>query len=267
MTSRPGQPTPRPRAPYEASASTEWLLRRRSGLPPSHPDRARLRTRAIERNLPLANRLAHRYARRGEPIEDLKQVAALAMIKAVDGYDPDREVPFITYAIPSVLGTIKRHFRDTTWGIRVPRGIQELDRSAALAAEELSQRLGRHPTNPELADHLRVSLDELLTAIGARQAHRPMSLNTPAIDPEISDCPQLIHHIGSVDRNYAEVDDKLALRPLLAALPQRERRILILRYYHQMTQARIAMEVGLSQMHVSRLLHQSLLRLRTSVLS
>jgi RNA polymerase sigma-B factor len=252
--------------PCDALASTERLLRRLDGLPPGHPDRAILRTRAIEKNLPLANRLARRYAHRGEPVEDLRQIAALAMIKAADGYDPNREIPFIRYAIPSILGAIKRHFRDTTWGIQVPRRIQELDRRASLAAEELTQRWGRHPTSPELADHLRVSLAELLTATRARQAYRPVSLNAPATETDTSERPDLVHQIGDIDRGYADVDDQLALWPLLATLPRRERQILILRYYYQMTQTRIAMEVGLSQMHVSRLLRKSLLRLRARTL-
>jgi RNA polymerase sigma-B factor len=248
----------------DALETTERLLGQLDRLPPGHPDRLGLRTRAIEKNLPLATKLACRYARRGEPLEDLKQVAALALVRAVDGYDPNRQVPFVGYAVPSILGAIKRHFRDTTWGVRVPRWIQELDREAAAAAEELGQRWGRRPTNPELADHLRVSLDDLLAAVSARQAYRLVSLNTPAAETDTSDRPDLINHIGSIDSGYACVEAHVTLRPLLATLPQRERRILILRYYYQMTQARIAVEVGLSQMHVSRLLRQSLTRLQTA---
>jgi RNA polymerase sigma-B factor len=258
------QPSP-PHKPGDPLGATERLLRQRDALPPGHPDRARLRTRVIEKNLPLANSLARRYAGRGEPIEDLRQVAALALVKAVDGYDPDRQIPFVGYAVPSILGAIKRHFRDTTWGVRVPRWVQELDREATTTADELSQRWGRRPTSSELADYLHVSLDDLTTAITARQAYHLVSLNAPAGEADTFDHPDLINQLGSLDPQFVNVDDRLSLLPALATLPQRERRILVLRYYHRMTQARIAMEVGLSQMHVSRLLQQSITRLRSSL--
>lgn len=260
---RTSQPSPR----GHPSGESERLLRQRDALPPDHPDRVRLRTRVIEKNLPLANSLARRYAGRGEPLEDLRQVAALALVRAVDGYDPSRQVPFVGYAVPTILGAIKRHFRDTTWGLRVPRWVQELDQEATTTAEELSQRLGRRPTDSELADHLHVSVDDLTTALAARLTYHLVSLNTPAAESDTSDYPDLINQLGGLDPGFAGVEDRLALLPVLAALPQRERRILVLRYYHRMTQAGIAIEVGLSQMHVSRLLRQSFTRLRASLSS
>jgi RNA polymerase sigma-B factor len=260
-TPRTSQPTPR----GEPLGDSERLLRQRDALPSGHPDRVTLRTRVIEKNLPLANSLARRYAGRGEPIEDLRQVAALALVKAVDGYESDRQIPFIGYAVPTILGAIKRHFRDTTWGLRVPRWVQELDQEATVTADELSQRWGRRPTNVELADHLCVSLDDLTITLAARQAYHLVSLNTPAGDSDTFDYPELVNQLGGLDPGFADVEDRLALLPVLAALPQRERRILVLRYYYRMTQARIALEVGLSQMHVSRLLRQSFAKLRSSL--
>ena len=259
------RPPHRHSEPGDAIATTEQQLRQRHSLPSGHPDRGRLRTRAIEKNLPLANSLARRYAGRGELLDDLKQVAALALIKAVDGYDPNRQVSFAGYAVPSILGAIKRHFRDNTWGVRVARSTQELAHEAAIATDKLSQQHGRPPTPAELADHLHVNLDDLLTAIDAKRAYRPASLNAPATGADTAEFADLIDLIGGADPRYADVDDHLSLQPLLATLAPRERRIITLRFYSHMTQARIAAKVGLSQMHVSRLLRQSLARLRSNM--
>ncbi|MFC6016808.1 SigB/SigF/SigG family RNA polymerase sigma factor [Plantactinospora solaniradicis] len=247
--------------PAYPPTSTEQLLRQLASLPARHPDRTRLRTRAIEENLPMANRLARRYAGRGELLDDLSQVAALALIKAVDGYDPGRQSPFVSYAVPTILGALKRHFRDTAWGMRVPRSAQELTREVGIATGELSQRWGRRPTPAELAEHLHVTVDALQVVIGARQVYHLASLNTPSSAATGVDRIDLL---GGVDPHYAHVDDRLTLRLLLAALPPRERRILALRYYGQLTQTQIATEVGVSQMHVSRLLKQTLSRLRAA---
>lgn len=270
VASHPGQrsttvhtvASPHRNPPVDAPATTEQLLRQRDDLPADHPDRAKLRARVIGENLPMANRLARRYAGRGELLDDLAQVAALALIKAVDGYDPSRQTPFAGYAGPSILGALKRHFRDTAWGMQVPRSIQELARDVATATGELSQQRGRLPTPAELADHLHVNVDDLLAAISASQAYHLASLNAPYPGTSGAD---LIDLIGGIDPRYASVDDHLSLRPLFAALPLRERRILTMRFYNQMSQTRIAAEVGLSQMHVSRLLRQSLARLRAGM--
>ncbi|GAA2593359.1 SigB/SigF/SigG family RNA polymerase sigma factor [Dactylosporangium fulvum] len=243
--------------------ATEHLLRARGRLPAGHPDRDVLRARAIEDNLPLAGRLARRYTGRGERHDDLRQVAALALVLAVDGYDPNRTTLFVSYAVPTIVGALKRHFRDTTWAMRVPRAAQELLLEIPAATSHLTQLRGRPPTSVELADHLSVNMDVLQAAVSAGQVYRLPSLNESASD---HDGTELIDLIGAVDPHYGKVDDHLALGPLLAALPLRERRILTMRFSDEMTQSRIAAELGLSQMHVSRLLKRSLNQLRTALL-
>ncbi|MFI5489117.1 SigB/SigF/SigG family RNA polymerase sigma factor [Micromonospora echinaurantiaca] len=248
--------------PSELSATREQLLRRLAALPCGHPDRARLRARIIEADLPMAGRLARRYAGRGEPYDDLAQVAALALVKAVDGFDVSRGVPFSCYAVPTILGALRRHFRDTAWAMRVPRQTQELNSMVRAATEELTQRQRHHPTTAELADHLEVSVHDIETALTASQAYHLASLNAPHLG---ADDIETIELIGAVDPGYAGVDDHLTLLPLLTALPLRERRILTMWFYRHVTQARIATEVGLSQMHVSRLLKRSLAQLRADL--
>jgi RNA polymerase sigma-B factor len=247
--------------PVDAAVSTEELLCQRNRLPDEHPDRAKLRAQAIEQNLPMAGQLARRYAGRGELRDDLAQVAAVALIKAVDRYDPSRQVPFAGFAIPSILGALKRHFRDTAWAMRVPRSIQQLALSVPAAADEVGQQRGRTPTTVELADYLQVTANDVLAALGAWQNYRLPSLNTPHPDTGAD----LVEVIGGIDPRYAGVDDHLSLQPLFAELPRREQRILTMRFYEQMTQTQIAAEIGLSQMHVSRLLRQTLARLRAAM--
>jgi RNA polymerase sigma-B factor len=252
-----------PRAP--AAGRTEQLLRDLKRLPAGHPDRDALRQRAIEGNLALAHRLAQRYAGRGEHNDDLAQVAALALVKAVEGYDPDRPTHFVSYAIPTILGALKRHFRDTTWGMRVPRSTQELVLELRVATSALAQVHGRTPTHAELADDLRVSLDDLLAAVHASEVYYLRSLNVSAAGTD--DGADFIDLIGAIDPHFAGVDDQLILRPLIAALPARERHILTMRFHDDMTQAGIAAKTGISQMHVSRLLARSLAQLRIGILA
>jgi RNA polymerase sigma-B factor len=253
---------PSPRShPAAPSVPTEELLCQRNGLPLEHPDRAKLRARAIEQNLPMAGRMARRYAGKGERHDDLAQVAAVALINAVDRYDPRRQVPFAGFAIPSIRGALKRHFRDTAWAMRVPRSVQQLALRVPAAADELGQQRGRTPTSAELADYLQVTADAVLAAVGARQNYRLPSLNTPHPDTG-SDFADVI---GGIDAGYAGIDDHLSLEPLVEELPLRERRIITMRFYEQMSQSQIAAEIGVSQMHVSRLLKQTLARLRAAM--
>ncbi|PWU50400.1 B/F/G family RNA polymerase sigma-70 factor [Micromonospora sp. S4605] len=245
-------------------ATSEQMLRRHAALSRDDPDRTRLRTRIIEGNLPLASRLARRYSGRGEPYDDLAQVAALALVRAVDGFDARRGVKFSSYAVPTIVGALRRHFRDTTWAMRVPRRAQELNSMVRAATAELTQRQDHHPTTAELADHLDVSVNDVLAALTASQAYRLASLNAPH---HKADDTETIELIGAVDPGYAGVDDHRTLLPLLAKLSPRERRILAMRFYRHMTQARIATEVGISQMQVSRLLRRALTQLRAGMSS
>jgi RNA polymerase sigma-B factor len=249
-----------------SSLTTEQLLCERDRLPADHPDRNRLRAQAIEANLPFAHMLARRYAGRGELLEDLYQVAAMALVKVVDRYDPQRESAFASYAIPTILGELKRHFRDASRPVHVPRGTQELSRAVAAAIEELSQSLSHSPTTAELAAHLGVGVDDVRRALAAARAYHLTSLNNPLPTAGGTDSLDLVDLIGDVDPHFADVDDHLTLLPLMATLSTRERRILAMRFYANMTQTQIGTEVGLSQMHVSRLLTQSLTRLRGAML-
>jgi RNA polymerase sigma-B factor len=257
--SRRSQPAP------TDPALTEQLLRQRDRLTADHPDRAKLRAQVIEANLPMARNLARRYAGRGESLDDLTQVAALALIKAIDRFDTSRQVPFASYAIPTILGVLKRHFRDTAWAIRVPRRTQELTFEIATATVELSHQLCRTPTPTDLAHHLHVPAADVATAIAAAQSYHLKSLNTSRATGDNADKVELIDLIGDTDPRYARVDNHLLLRPLFAALPLRERRILTMRFFGDMSQAQIAAKIGMSQMHVSRLLTQSLTRLRAEM--
>ncbi|MCO1616064.1 sigma-70 family RNA polymerase sigma factor [Micromonospora sp. CPM1] len=246
-----------------AIGDSEQLLRRRAALNADDPDRALLRTRIIEANLPMAGRLARRYTGRGESYEDLAQVGAVGLIRAVDGYDTNQGVPFAGYAIPTILGGIRRHFRDSAWAIRVPRAAQELIARVPEARGELGQQRGRQPTDGELADHLKVTVAQLGAAVAASEVYRLPSLN------ELR--PRDRRHRASRAHRRRRPGIRSRGRPphprtALAALPARERRILTMRFYGDLTQAQIATRVGLSQMHVSRLLTRSLAQLRAGML-
>ncbi len=255
----------RPGTDLAGHATVTGLLRERAGLPADHPYRAVLRTRAIEAALPLAHRLAVRFQGRGEPVDDLYQSAAVALVNAVDRYDPARQVGFTAYAVPTILGALKRHFRDTTWRVRVPRKVQELAITLPSARAALTQQLGRSPTRRELAAYLRTTEEDLTTATIAWEGYCPESLDAPSATGT-SEPRRLIDTIGTIDAGFDAVNDRLALQSLLAALPARQRRILAMRYFAELTQAEIAAQVGLSQMHVSRLLAHALTCLRTGLL-
>jgi RNA polymerase sigma-B factor len=242
--------------------TSEELLRRRWSLPVGHPDRATIRARIVEAYLPMARRLARRYGGTGESFQDLAQVAALALVKVVDGYDPDRQVPFVGYAVPSIIGALKRYFRDNAWAMRVPRGTKAMVLQLRTATDDLSQRRGQPPTATELAAHLRVRVEEVWTATLAAQAYRLESLDTPRMRDDDHPGGDTLVAMGAIEPRYAQVDDELVVHGLMAGLPERERQILTMRFYREMTQASIATELGLSQMHISRLLRQTLNRLR-----
>lgn len=247
-------------------AAVQRLLLRRADLPTGHPDRAGLRISGIEAGLPLARCLAARYRGREVPLEDLYQVAALALVKAVDGYDPTRQTAFTSYAVPTILGALKRYFRDTTWQVRVPRRVQALALHLAPHSASLTQRLSRSPTLAELAAYLNAAKPDVAIALNAWQARYPDSLESITSGGGQQRRP-LIDMLGGIDPRIDAIADRLTLRPLLAALPLRQRRILAMRYFGEMTQAEIATQIGVSQMHVSRLLAAALTQLRTGMLA
>ena len=226
--------------------------------------RQRVRDELVEMHLPLVEYLARRFRNRGEPLDDLVQVATIGLIKAVDRFDLDRGVEFSTYATPTIVGEIKRHFRDKGWAIRVPRRLQELKLSLAKATSELSQRNGRSPTVGELASHLRMSEEDVLEGLESANAYSAVSLDAP--DTGDDENHAVADTLGITDESLEGVEYRESLKPLLGQLPAREKRILLLRFFGNMTQSQIAAELGISQMHVSRLLARTLTQLRAGLL-
>ena len=226
--------------------------------------RQRVRDELVEMHLPLVEYLARRFRNRGEPLDDLVQVATIGLIKAVDRFDLDRGVEFSTYATPTIVGEIKRHFRDKGWAIRVPRRLQELKLSLGKATSELSQRNGRSPTVGELASHLRMSEEDVLEGLESANAYSAVSLDAP--DTGDDENHAVADTLGITDESLEGVEYRESLKPLLGQLPAREKRILLLRFFGNMTQSQIAAELGISQMHVSRLLARTLTQLRAGLL-
>jgi RNA polymerase sigma-B factor len=243
----------------DSDSATELLLAL-AATPTGHPRRAALRDRTIEAWLPLAHHLAHRYSGRGEPTDDLLQTAAVGLIKAVDKFDPDRGVDFAGYAIPTIIGELKRHFRDRTWDIRVPRRLQELRLAISEANSTLLQTLGRSPTVTDIAAHLKLTEEEILEGLEGARAYNAVSLSTPTGDGERA--TELGDLLGADDNQYELAELRVALGPALATLEEREQKILTLRFYGNLTQSQIADHIGVSQMHVSRLLARALTKLR-----
>ncbi|MFV6027696.1 RNA polymerase sigma factor SigF [Streptomyces sp. NPDC056264] len=232
-------------------------------LPEGSPEKAELRNQLVRMHLPLVEHLARRFRNRGEPLDDLTQVATIGLIKSVDRFDPERGVEFSTYATPTVVGEIKRHFRDKGWAVRVPRRLQELRLSLTTATAELSQQHGRSPTVHELAERLGISEEEVLEGLESANAYSTLSLDVPDTDDE---SPAVADTLGAEDEALEGVEYRESLKPLLEDLPPREKRILLLRFFGNMTQSQIAQEVGISQMHVSRLLARTLASLREKLL-
>jgi RNA polymerase sigma-B factor len=228
------------------------------------PRRERLREILVEEHLPLVRHFARRFSNRGEPFDDLLQVGTLGLIAAIDRFDPTRGVEFLSFAVPTITGEIKRHFRDQGWSVRVPRRLQELHLSLNAAVSELSQKNGHAPTPSELAEHLGIPRAEVLEGLAVANAYRSSSLDERLSGEE--DSPTLAATLGEEDAALEGVEYRESLQPLLATIPARERRILILRFFGNMTQSQIAADIGISQMHVSRLLSQTLAKLREGLL-
>jgi RNA polymerase sigma-B factor len=255
--------TPAPRHdPHDRSGARALFVELRT-LNDGGPEYAELRNRLVRMHLPLVEHLARRFRNRGEPLDDLTQVATIGLIKSVDRFDPERGVEFSTYATPTVVGEIKRHFRDKGWAVRVPRRLQELRLSLTTATAELSQLHGRSPTVHELAEKLGISEEEVLEGLESANAYSTLSLDVPDTDDE---SPAVADTLGSEDEALEGVEYRESLKPLLEDLPPREKRILLLRFFGNMTQSQIAQEVGISQMHVSRLLARTLAQLREKLL-
>ncbi len=233
-------------------------------LPERDPQRKRARDELVEMHLPLVEYLARRFRNRGEPLEDLVQVATIGLLKSVDRFDLERGVEFSTYATPTIVGEVKRYFRDKGWAIRVPRRLQELKLALTKATSELSQRNGRSPTVAEIAVHLGLTEEEVLEGMESANAYSTVSLDAP--DGGDDDSPAVADSLGVNDESLEGVEYRESIKPLLAQLAPRERKILILRFFGGMTQSQIAAEVGISQMHVSRLLSRTLVQLRESLL-
>jgi RNA polymerase sigma-B factor len=216
------------------------------------------RARAVEALMPLARSLARRYHRGVEPLEDLEQVACIGLLKAIDGFDADRGTSFTAYAVPTIVGELRRHFRDKGWTVRVPRDLQELALRVAKVGEQVSGQLGRAPTPAELAAHLGEPVERILEARELGHAMRPASLDRPRRDDLDGQGESVIDGLGTEDAGYDRTDASLTARELLARLPDRERQIIELRFMGELSQQKIADQLGISQMHVSRLLRRTL---------
>ncbi len=232
----------------------------------SSTESARLAARdgLVTLHLPLVEHCARRFRNRGEPFEDLVQVGTIGLIKSIDRFELERRVEFSTYATPTIIGEIKRHFRDKGWAIRVPRRLQELRMQISATTADLTQALGRSPTPRELADALGCSVEEIVEGIESGNAYSTLSLD--ATDDSGDDGGvSMLEMMGLDDEELEQIEIRESIKPLLEALPSREKRILLLRFFRNKTQSEIAAEIGVSQMHVSRLLTRTLAELRTSL--
>lgn len=235
------------------------LLATLAALPADDPLRPALRERTIAAFAPMARRLAHRYDGRGEPLDDLVQTAMVGLIKAVDRFDAGRGVDFVGFAVPTIVGEIKRHFRDRTWDVRVPRRLQELRLAISEASSVLPHRLGRSPTVADIATYLGLTEEDVLEGLESARAYNSASLSTPLASDGGTELGDLL---GGPDPEFELAELRIALGPAIASLDRREQTILVLRFYGNLSQAQIAERIGVSQMHVSRLLSKALVKLR-----
>ena len=243
---------------------TEKLLSELRDMSPDDPRYEGLRAQVVARYTGLARRIARRYANRGEPVEDLEQAALVGLVKAINGFDPEVGPDFVAYARPMMTGEVKRHFRDLTWAVGVPRQVQEGRIELTQASAALPHRLGRKPTMAELAAELRLTMDDLADLMAAAAAYSALSLNLPDGADENR---TLADTLGGPDDALDAIIDHESLAPMLDALPPRELRMLLLRFFGNQSQSEIAAELGVSQMQVSRLLSTTLARLRASMLA
>ena len=219
------------------------------------------REQLVERFLPLARQLARRYQRGGEQLDDLVQVASLGLLKAIDRFDPARETAFSSFAVPTILGELKRHFRDKGWSVRVPRDLQELAVKVDKVADEMSRELGRSPTPAEISERVGATLEQVLEAREASGAYRAVSLDRPRTDSD-EEGDSYADAVGADDPGFKIAEAAATVERLMRVLSEREREVLRLRFEEDLTQSEIGARVGVSQMHVSRLIRQSIARLR-----
>jgi RNA polymerase sigma-B factor len=221
------------------------------------------RDQLVERFLPLARQLARRYQRASEPLDDLLQVASLGLIKAIDRFDPDRDIAFSSYAVPTILGEIKRYFRDRTWAVRVPRDLQELTLRVDRAVGELSEQLHRQPSVKEIGEAVGADQEEVLEALQAGGAYRAVSFDAPRVggDEEVT---TIGDSVGIDEHGFDRAEERATLQTLMSTVTPRERDVLRMRFGQDMTQAEIGAVIGVSQMQVSRIIRQAISRLRAA---
>jgi RNA polymerase sigma-B factor len=250
-------------SPADARVMSKVLFARLAVLEEGTHEYQYVRNTLVEMNLTLVRFAAGRFRSRSEPLEDIVQVGTIGLIKAIDRFDPEREVEFTTFALPTVIGEMKRFFRDTSWVVHVPRRLQELRLVLVRAGEELSQRLDRAPSTDELAAHLDLSVEEVREGLVAANGYRVGSLDA---QPGEDDGGSVAERVGRPDPALEGIENLESLKPLVAALSERERRIVSLRFGAELTQSQIGAELGISQMQVSRLLTRALERMRAQLL-
>lgn len=236
------------------------LFEELASLPDGDPRRQDLREALVELHAGLAHSIARRFSRRGQPDDDLAQVAMLGLLKSVDRFDPSRPVEFSSFATPTIRGEIRRHFRDTSWAVHVPRGLRELAVQIPPVVEQLTTELGRSPRPSEIAERLGTDRSRVVEALEAADSYSAVPLDTPTREGRPTS-----ETLGRVDEALERIDERMALRPLIEALDERERTILLLRFFEEKSQSQIAAEVGISQMHVSRLLSRTLTQLNEAL--
>ena len=238
------------------------MFRELAGLDAESSDFQRHRDKIVERCLPLADHIARRFEGRGEPRDDLVQVARVGLVNAVTRFDFEAGSDFVSFAVPTIMGEVRRHFRDNSWSVKVPRRLKELHLRLGAATADLSQRLGRAPTATELARELEMDRVEVIEGLVAGSSYNTLSIDSGGSGSGDEEARAIADTLGDVDTGLERIENREALRPILEALPERERTVLVLRFFDSMTQTQIAERVGISQMHVSRLLAKSLARLR-----
>ncbi|MFQ6392998.1 RNA polymerase sigma factor SigF [Nocardia sp. KC 131] len=262
-------PKPRPRRarpggdPYD---NIEPLLAEFGALDADDPHREVLRQRVIERCLPLAENIARKFSGRGENFDDLHQIARVGMVQAVDRFDPSLGTSFLSFAVPTIMGEVRRHFRDRTWALRVPRRLKEIQQTIGPATEELAQRLGRMPKAREIAEEIGAELTEVTQALIARNAYQTAPIDPTPSSGDDGSPVSVLDTLGADEPSYRTIEDYLAVKPLIAALPEQQRQVLIMRFFQSMSQAQIAEQLGCSQMNVSRILSKTLNTLREQAL-